>query len=135
MVSMAAAVLTWWIGLLLVLHVGHVCEEPGQDLSLCSKNGFPVEGNVLVGQRKAVRSMFCSDAIMFEPGITMSLLMCQRSSTQRGTAASARPWTRGSVAIESLPRPPSGVPRLQRDVVPLEERLESVRCGKKGTDR
>lgn len=54
------------VGLLLSVHVGHVCEEPGQDLVVVLEERLPLVegidlGHVLVGQRKVEQVDVLSD--------------------------------------------------------------------------
>lgn len=121
------------MGLLLALHVGHVCEEPGQDLVVVLEERLPLVegadlGHVLVGQREIEQVDVLSD---------VRWRLRARDHDVSLLDVPAQQYLGGGLAVllgEALDEglghdrvvaaSAQRVPRLQRDVVLREEFLE-----------
>lgn len=121
------------MGLLLALHVGHVCEEPGQGLVVVLEERLPLVegidlGHVLVGQRKVEQVDVLSNVRrrLRARDHDVSLLDVPTQQYLGGGLATLL----GDFLDEGLGHDrviaasAQRVPRLQRDVVLREERLE-----------
>lgn len=121
------------VGLLLALHVGHVCEEPGQDLVVVLEERLPLVegidlGHVLVGQRKVEQVDVLSDVRrrLRARDHDVSLLDMPTQQHLGGGLAvlDGEALDEGLGHDRIVAASAQRVPRLQRDVVLREERLE-----------
>ena len=121
------------MGLLLALHVGHVCEEARQDLVVVLEERLSLVegidlGHVLVGQRKVEQVDVLSDVRRRLRARDHDVSMLDMPTQQHLGGGLA--VLLGEALDEGLGHdrvvaaPAQRVPRLQRDVVPLEEFLE-----------
>ena len=121
------------VGLLLALHVGHVREEPSQDLVVVLEERLPLVegidlGHVLVGQREIEQVDVLSDVRrrLRSRNDDVSLLNMPAQQYLGGglTVLLGEALDDGLAHDRVVAAPAERVPRLQRDVVIVEERLE-----------
>ena len=121
------------MGLLLALHVGHVCEEPGQDLVVVLEEQLPLVegvdlGHVLVGQREVEQVDVLSDVrwCLRARDHDVSLLdMPAQQHLGGGLAVLLGEFLDEGLGHDRvIAASAQRVPRLQRNVMLCQERLE-----------
>lgn len=121
------------MGLLLALHVGHICEEPGQDLVVVLEERLPLVegidlGHVLVGQRKVEQVDVLSDVRRrlrsWDHDVSLLDVPTQQYLGGGFAVLLGEALDEGLGHDRVIAASAQRVPRLQRDVVLREERLE-----------